>query len=414
MLETSKLPFFSARQHAETDYSPLAAAATAPPVNPPSEVESPAISAEVQQAISSLPKPTPARRPQSNVDLSFLQDPSIYHSLSNEDVAPAFLESAQQPPPGTPLPDLLQHGHFRRAADRAAYDLVQCPPGDPDLILQLQYTRLACLILLSRPDIAAQEATRLSDLLARSPPGAKDVVPLIPWELRLLLVRLQSIGAADGGRRGIMALYGLAAETRAHIKATGDDEAQRSIWAIRLRDLGLRVADALVEMGELDTANRHLDTLTEVDADEITYRKALLRIRVGDVKGARDRVESLRDASRKAAFDVLLKAADGDFSDAVSGWQGLIEQQPGHALFANNLAVCMLYTGQITSSRHILEEASANLPGFPGMLFNLSTVYELCTERAIELKAELAQTVAAKTPQPENGGWEKSTLDFKF
>ncbi|KAK4547740.1 hypothetical protein LTR36_000698 [Oleoguttula mirabilis] len=349
-----------------------------------------------------------------NVDLAFLQDPNIYHSGSTEDVAPAFLASEQQSPPGTPLPDLLQHGHFRRAADTAATDLLQCTPNDAESIFQLLYTRLACLILLSRPDLAAQEAAPLSDLLARNLPGAKDVVQVIPWELRLLLVRLQSIGATDGGRRGIMALYGLGVEVRAHLKQATGDEARRAVWATRLRDLGLRVADALVEMGELETAQRHLDTLTDVDADEIAYRKALLRVRVGDVTGARGCVGMMRDEGRKAAFDVLLQVADGDFSDAADNWQELAEQRSGHALVANNVAVCLLYTGHIDTSRRVLEEASAKLPGFPALLFNLSTIYELCTERAADLKTSLAHTMAAKTPQPDSGGWEKTTLDFKL
>ncbi|KAK5128501.1 hypothetical protein LTR85_003169 [Meristemomyces frigidus] len=393
---------------------PLAGAPASPSVLSPPEISSPTVSAEVQQAISTLPEPALAHRPKANVDLTFLQDPSIYHTLPTEDVAPPFIESEQRPPPGTPLADLLQHGHFRRAADRAAYDLVQCAPNDAEGLLQLLYTRLACLILISRPDLAAQEAASLSDLLARNPPVAKDIVPLIPWELRLLLVRLQSIGATDGGRRGIMALYGLAAEVRATLKQDNDDEVLRDVWPGRLRDLGLRVADALVEMGELETANRHLETLTDADEEEIAYRRALLRIRVGDVTGARICVNSMRDESRKATFEVLLKVADGDFSDAADSWQDMDEQGPDYALIANNLAVCMLYTGHITSSRRILEDASAQLPGFSGLLFNLSTVYELCTERAIHLKAELAQTMAAKTPQPDTSGWEKTTLDFKL
>lgn len=346
-----------------------------------------------------------------------MQDPSIYHPLSTDDIAPAFLNAEQQPPPDTPLSELLQNGHFRRAAVSAVSHLVQCAPSDAEHILQLLYTRLACLILISRPDLAAQEAVPLTDFLARNPPGAKDIVPLIPWELRLLLVRLQSIGAADGGRRGIMALYALAAEVRAHIKeALTDGEAtKRETWSdSRLEDIGLRVADALVEMGELETANRHLDTLIGPDVDEIAYRRALLRIRVGDIGGAQRCVDDTQDGYRKAALSALLKVADGDFAVSTETWQQLMEEQPVDALSANNLAVSMLYTGHILDSRRVLEEMAGQLPGFPGLLFNLGTVYELCTERAIDHKAELAHMVSSKAPAPDSGGWEKATLDFKL
>ncbi|KAK5131086.1 hypothetical protein LTR08_001304 [Meristemomyces frigidus] len=398
------------------DESPLATAAAASPTTSASELTSPTGPADTPSAASPPAVSALPHRPKPKVDLSFLQDPNIYHALPTEDVATAFLESEQQPPPETQLAGLLQNGHFRRAAERATTGILKCTPDDAEQIFQLMYTRLACVILLSRPDLAAQEAAPLTDLLARNSPGAKDIMPLVPWELRLLTVRLQSIGAVDGGRRGIMALYGLSAEIRAHLRQAkaDEDEAEQRVWASRLQDLGLRVADALVEMGELETANRHLETLTKVDADDIISRRALLSMRMGDIAGARTCLKSLQHDDKRAAFDVLLKVADGDFSGAAETWQGLTEQQPSHAIFANNLAVSLLYTGHITSSQDILEEAAERLPGFSSMLFNLSTVYELCTERAVDLKTSLAYKMAAKAPRPETGGWERATLDFKL
>ena len=356
------------------------------------------------------------RRPEPNVDLGFLQSPNIYHALPTDEIAAPFLESEQQPLPEAQLSYLLQHGYFRRAGGRAATDLLECTPNDAEQIFQFLYTRLACVILLSRPELAAQEAAPLTDLLARNGPGAADIVPLVPWELRLLLVRLQSVGSSDGGRRSIMAWYGLSAEVRAHLKhaKVNADQVARKLWADRLTDLGLRVADALVDMGELETANRHLETLTEVDPDEITYRRALLYMRVGDIAGARNLGKGIQHEDKRSAIDVLLKVADGEFFDAAEIWQGMIGQQTDHALFANNLAVSLLYTGHITSSRDVLEEAVDRLPGFSAMLFNLSTVYELCTERAVDLKTSLVRKMSTKMPGPGDGGWERIMLDFKL
>ena len=140
-------------------------------------------------------------RPKTAVaDLRFLQDRALYHQLPHDDIPKAFADSENHPPEGTALPKLLQHGHFRRAAEAVLNDLLQAPANDIDTVFHLIYTRLACLVLIARPDLAAQEALPLTDLLARNSPGAKEIVPLIPWELRVLLVRLQSIAAADGGR----------------------------------------------------------------------------------------------------------------------------------------------------------------------------------------------------------------------
>lgn len=269
---------------------------------------------------------------------------------------------------------------------------------------------------MSRPDLAAQEASPLLNLLAQNAPGVDEIVSIVPWELRLLLVRLQSLATADGGRRGIMALYTLAAEVRAHVKQarTDDDATAIQLWIARLQDLGLRVADALVEMGELDTANRHLQSLTDVDADEVRYRKALLRIRVGDIAGANNCVASLEDETRKSMLEALLKVADGDYEAAADSWQSLLSDRPGHAVYSNNAQVAMLYTGHIVQAREALENVAQDQTTFPSLLFNLSTAYELTTERAPEHKAALAQKLAAKAPAPDSGGWEKSNVDFKL
>lgn len=46
------------------------------------------------------------------------------------------------------------------------------------------------------------------------------------------------------------------------------------------------------------------------------------------------------------------------------------------------------------------------------LLFNLSTMYELCTDRAKSLKTRLAERVANREPNPH--GWEKTNADFKL
>lgn len=350
------------------------------------------------------------------MDLRFLQDPSIYHQLSTEDVPAAFLESQHQPAPDALLADLIQYGHFRRAAQSSLLALIRSSPDDAGNIFQLLCTRLACLTLISRPDLASHEAIPLTELLARNPSVAKDIVPLVPWDLRLLLVRLQAFGAADGGRRGVMALYQLASEVRANVlmAKTEGDQADAELWSARLCDLGLRVADALVEMGEFETATRHLETLEDNQGDEIPYRKALLRVRVGDATGAQQCLGDLHDADRKNTLEALLKVADGDFASSTNALQRLVDNHPQNGLLASNLAVSMLYTGHITQARELLEDRVARLPAFGGMLYNLSTIYELCTEGAVDRKTGLTRRLAARPPQPDNGGWERANFDFKL
>ncbi|KAF7192220.1 hypothetical protein HII31_06252, partial [Pseudocercospora fuligena] len=393
---------------------PLAASelATSPPVaSPPASAPRSAAQTPVQ-----VPELVLAERPKPVLDLRFLQNREIYHAVTTEDIPSAFLNSTQRPPVDASLSDLVQGGHFRRAADASLKAIFQCRPDAAERILSLLYTRLACLILISRPDLAAAEAVPLTDVLARNTAAAQDMTALIPWDLRLLLVRLQSIGAADGGRRGIMALYALAGEVRYKLRSAqaAQNDSETALWSDRLQDLGLRVCDALVEMGELETATRHLDTLVNVEADELAYRKALLRMRVGDVEGAKRSASRMVDEKRKRGFEALLQVADGDYDDAVQSWQSLVTEYPGHEMFALNAAVSLLYTGHITTARDVLEDLARELPMFPTLLFNLATVYELCTERAAERKTSVAIQAASRKPGPESGGWERATFEFKL
>lgn len=364
----------------------------------------------------SLSDATFAIRPRPTIDLRFLQERSGFHPLTTEDVHEAFVNSSKQPPLETALPDLIQHGHFRRAAEASLKELLSCSPNDAERIFKLLYTRLACLALISRPDLAAHEAAALTDYLARSPPGAADVLPLVPWELRILLVRLQSINAEDGGRRAVMSLYALTAEVRSHIRTarSSSNRSDLQLWSTRLRELGWKVVDLLVEMGELETASRHLDTLMEVDQNDLAYRKALLRLRVGDVKGARRNIDLVQDPALQAALKALSEFTDGRAPEAVSLCRSRASEGAADSLFASNMAVGLLYTGHITSAREILEAIVEKQPAFPGLLFNLGTVYELCSDQAIERKAGLVRTMAGKDPMPDSGGWERVNFEFKL
>lgn len=46
------------------------------------------------------------------------------------------------------------------------------------------------------------------------------------------------------------------------------------------------------------------------------------------------------------------------------------------------------------------------------LLFNLATMYELCTDKNRNLKTRLAERVAEMDKSPR--GWEKTTADFKL
>lgn len=414
--------------------------------------------------------------PRPRLDLSPLLRSGLYNPIPTTGIPPPFLHSTHQPAPDTPLQTLLENGHFRLAAEKAG-DILGSPAADISpfeipRILELFHTRLACLVLINQSPLAAKEARVLSDIPAResgnppfsstsgaragsverrprprptslSPGGRFDAMAFIPWDLRLLLERLKIVLMNDA-RRGIMNLYTLGSECRynATIAAkTGDMEA-RLMWGGRLYDIGLRVASGLVEMGESETALRHLQSLEhstlptlageaasegagEEEKAKMATRKALLYFRIGDVEAARKCYHALSSTSSGTTeqevemLEALYHMAEADYAAAVTTLSSLHEKYPANELVTHNFAVALLYNGNATRASELLEslvdgdsKTGRNGPAFPGLLFNLATIYELRTERARDRKVRLVERVADK----KAGGvaYERQGAEFKL
>ncbi|KAI4917732.1 hypothetical protein J4E85_009824 [Alternaria conjuncta] len=350
-------------------------------------------------------------------DFSFLQDPQAYHVLPVTNVPPPFLNAPHAPPISSPIDTLLLSGHYRLAAIAAARNLISAAPGDHDTLLHLIHVRLACLCLLQEHALAAQESKVLGDLNSAFYRHPLTNAHLVPWDLRLLVVRLAALGYGEW-RKGIMGYYELARECRESILKAGSDE-DKAIWRTRLRDCGIRVANVLVEMGDFEGAGRHLATLA-ADGDqtrEISLMETLVWLRVGDMASARRCLARASSASADALVDgtlnALIQLADSDYAAAAESFQALHEEFPEDAMVAQNLAVCLLYTGRISDARDILSQLVDDSSPFHSLVLNLSTVYELCTERNREQKLGLAERLAGRR---DGGGvgWERSNAEFKL
>ncbi|KAK3339560.1 hypothetical protein B0H65DRAFT_303595 [Neurospora tetraspora] len=363
--------------------------------------------------------------PRPPPDFSHLLRPDIYHELTPLNVPPPFRQSAKQPSASTPIPDLLAGGHFRAAAVAAAQALTGAngapapDPVDHALILSLFYVRLACLTLIDATALATQEVKALEDLNAAfyiDETGHN----LIPWELRVLAVRLQAISFADQ-RRAVMSYYDLAREARLRLAeaAAKHDNSEKQLWRERLNDLGVRVAGVLVEMDDLKGAVEHLASLKESDngSGKMQMARALLWLHLGDVDAARKCVkpeqssEGPSDDMTERILNALCDMADGKYSEALNQWEELSKVSDDEMVGVNR-GVCLLYVGRLQEGKNLLESLVDSGRTSHTLLFNLTTMYELCTERSRTLKVQLTEKVAALEPTPF--GWEKTNVDFKL
>ncbi|PLB52962.1 hypothetical protein P170DRAFT_351345 [Aspergillus steynii IBT 23096] len=379
------------------------------------------------ESFTALDPLVPDELPQDVVkDLSYLLRYDVYHSLSQveippalraEFVAPASDESLAQNL-GT-LEKLLAEGHFLLAAYLSGTILTSSSVSATDikLIFALFYTRLACLELSGNPVMAAQESKALEDLSstfyylepdseASEPNHKHSMYPrhIVPWPLRVLAVRLQSIGFGDP-RRGIGGLFEIGLEARREIMRQDISQEERQIWKERLSDLGIRSVNALIEMGDLNAARRSLHSLqTSPTESEINkLRKALLFLLIGDLDAAQ-KLSNESDGTG-AIYQPLLSMAEGRYSDAVLEWKAILDngtKRPDEAMISQNMA-----------AREVLESLVQTNQSFYSLVFNLSTVYELCSDKADKLKTTLVDTVAQ---QPVTGdiNLDRPNVDFKL
>lgn len=262
----------------------------------------------------------------------------------------------------------MAEGHFLLAAYLSGAILTSSgiSPTDIKLIFALFYTRLACLELSGNTVLAAQESKALEDLSSEfyyitpksesSDPDEEPSHPrhIAPWPLRVLAVRLQSIGFGDP-RRGIAGLYDIGIEARREVFRPEISDEHRKAWRDRLADLGIRSVNALIEMGDLSAARRSLDSLRTTAPDSFVSksRKTLLFLLIGDVDAAKRESRST-DGSDDPAFKPLLSMAEGRYDDAATEWQALLEAGPkrsDEAMVKQNLAVCLLYTARLNDVR---------------------------------------------------------------
>ena len=249
---------------------------------------------------------------------------------------------------------LLASFNFRAAAIAAANELSSGTTLSAAEICSLFYTRLACLTLIDGTALAAEESKVLEDVNSSSYRDDDTHSHLMPWELRVLAVRLQGIGYNDP-RRAVSGYYDLARDAREQIAKRGGEE-DTKIWKERLEDLGLRVGNALVEMGDIPGAIRHLKSLrinpTAGKSEVLTSRLAILYMRLGDLTAAKSCLnQAAPGIERYASLQPLLSMAEGRYDDAIREWRDILANSPQSIVATQNLAICLLYVGRIEEVR---------------------------------------------------------------
>jgi len=119
---------------------------------------------------------------------------------------------------------------------------------------------------------------------------------------------------------------------------------------------------------------------------------------MGDVGRAHALAESSALAAPdKLALKSLVAVAEGRYEEASRTLSECEERtDPGlRALVKQNLAVALLYNGEVSKSRKILEELINEGYSFQTLTINLATIYDLSAETSRDLKTSMVSKIAS-------------------
>jgi len=333
------------------------------------------------------------------------------------------------PPPGTTTSQalgqvdaLIAKGDFLGAPQLAAIVLTSglVQPTDYASIFKLLATRYSCLELIGQLLLAAQEAKALEDLSSefyyiipevsaaeveahnRQKPLA---LHIMPFSLRVQAIRLQNIGFSDP-RRGVTMLYDLGLEVREHLASPYTTTTERVEWSRRLESLSMHVVNALIELGDLDCAQRTLAQSKPADVKAQARwmsRMTLMLLKLGKLTDARRYVEQVQpDDGEKMVLSALLAVADGRLEEAAQLLEASCRQKDGSdvvLLAKQNLAVALLYVGRIAGAKRLLESLLEEGHSFPSLTVNLTTIFDLTSDKSRDQKVALIGKLAASGTQ---------------
>ena len=323
--------------------------------------------------------------------------------------------------------DLLGAAHL--AAVCLTSGLVQ--PTDYASIFRLLAIRYSCLELVGQLLLAAQEAKALEDLSSEfyyttnevteaeveAHDGQRPVAEhIMPFSLRVQAIRLQNIGFSDP-RRGVTMLYDLGLEVREHLASSYTSESAHAKWSRRLESLGMHVVNALIELGDIDCAQRTL-TQSRPSRSQAQERWAswtiLMLLKLGQVKNAQEYVDQMQsEDDEKMILSALLDVATGRLDKAAKSLEDFTSQEDNsdiEALAKQNLAVVLLYLGKITEAKALLEGLIEKGHAFPSLTINLTTIFDLTSDRSRDQKMGLIGKLAESETQKRHF----TNADFKL
>ncbi|XP_025108843.1 trafficking protein particle complex subunit 12-like isoform X2 [Pomacea canaliculata] len=183
----------------------------------------------------------------------------------------------------------------------------------------------------------------------------------------------------------------------------------RELWVERERQVLYKIANILLSVRDYQAALAVYNSLLEKDgtkrADLLTGISRI-HLQMGNVTKANEIHSEVEKAGIKSdSFSAIRNAMNkglsamclNNFSEAYSYFKTAVQLEPDNTCAVNNMAVCSLYLGRLKDALNTLEAIVHSDPArnlHEGILFNLCTLYELESSRALHKKQAVLDLVS--------------------
>lgn len=331
------------------------------------------------------------------------------------------------------LRNLIQAGCYRAAVNLSGrllaiyaqgYGKINQPSKHTPHSLQLWYTRLSLLAKLKQLDVLENESRPFGNLdkpdmyftfypeLYGTRPGS-----MASFAFRLLLAEIPSYygkpkQALDNLYKLLATVNQILANFQAGLSGEGTQNAKISesdqldavrLWTARKSRILVSIINCAVGMKNYILAIEILENLCKLPdwtMEQIgILRSAVGRVHLflGDVSAAekfliRDNKEEETSSVRELVDNGLMAVAQNAFQEAYSCFQSASTMDPSNVMLINNMAVCLLYTGQLKAAVRLYESVVNRNPLKSlqePILLNMCTSYELHTTHCKQTKLHL-------------------------
>ncbi|GFO18870.1 trafficking protein particle complex subunit 12-like [Plakobranchus ocellatus] len=186
-------------------------------------------------------------------------------------------------------------------------------------------------------------------------------------------------------------------------------KASIELWSKREVDIIYKIGSTMLSVKDYEGALAIYNSLIEKDKNsslELMAGIGRIHLQMGSIAEATRIMKEVETESAKTDSTLschnlinrgLVAMCGANFFDAYQHFKSAVQMQPHNTCAVNNMAVCSLYLGRLKDALNTLEQLVHSDPAstlHEGVLFNLCTLYELETSRALHKKQAILDLVS--------------------